>query len=55
MWSGFADRVYRFILIMFGDGVVAQVVLSGGDKGDFQSINWGWVGFACLAVAPELY
>lgn len=31
-----------FILILFGDGVVAQVVLSGGTKGDFQSINWGW-------------
>lgn len=31
-----------FILIMFGDGVVAQVVLSGGLKGDYQSISWGW-------------
>ncbi|KAF2215477.1 hypothetical protein CERZMDRAFT_57026 [Cercospora zeae-maydis SCOH1-5] len=31
-----------FILIMFGDGVVAQVVLSRGEKGDYQSISWGW-------------
>lgn len=31
-----------FILIMFGDGVVAQVVLSEGTKGDYQSISWGW-------------
>ncbi|KIX03909.1 uncharacterized protein Z518_07462 [Rhinocladiella mackenziei CBS 650.93] len=31
-----------FILILFGDGVVAQVVLSGGTKGDYQSISWGW-------------
>ena len=31
-----------FILIMFGDGVVAQVVLSKGAKGDYQSISWGW-------------
>ncbi|KAK3629871.1 glycerol channel [Elasticomyces elasticus] len=31
-----------FILIMFGDGVVAQVVLSGGSHGDYQSISWGW-------------
>ncbi|KAK3071607.1 glycerol channel [Teratosphaeriaceae sp. CCFEE 6253] len=31
-----------FILIMFGDGVVAQVVLSNGEKGDYQSISWGW-------------
>ncbi len=25
-----------------GDGVVAQVVLSDGKKGDYQSISWGW-------------
>lgn len=31
-----------FILIMFGDGVVAQVVLSKGKNGDYQSISWGW-------------
>ncbi|KXS97925.1 hypothetical protein AC578_4381 [Pseudocercospora eumusae] len=31
-----------FILIMFGDGVVAQVVLSNGTKGNYQSISWGW-------------
>lgn len=30
-----------FILILFGDGVVAQVVLSGGTHGDYQSISWG--------------
>ena len=38
-----------FILIMFGDGVVAQVVLSNGTHGDYQSISWGWVS---LVVAP---
>lgn len=31
-----------FIMILFGDGVVAQVVLSGGEKGSYQSISWGW-------------
>lgn len=31
-----------FVLILFGDGVVAQVVLSGGKNGSYQSINWGW-------------
>ena len=37
-----------FILILFGDGVVAQVVLSGGTKGDYQSISWGWgLGVMC--------
>jgi hypothetical protein len=30
-----------FTLIIFGDGVVAQVVLSKGEKGNYQSINWG--------------
>lgn len=31
-----------FFLILFGDGVVAQVVLSNETKGDYQSISWGW-------------
>lgn len=38
----FSEFFGTFILIMFGDGVVAQVVLSGGTKGNYQSINWGW-------------
>jgi aquaglyceroporin related protein len=39
----FSEFLGTFILIMFGDGVVAQVVLSKGEKGDYQSISWGWV------------
>lgn len=38
-WSEFFGTM---ILILFGDGVVAQVVLSGETKGDYQSISWGW-------------
>lgn len=38
----FAEFWGVFILIMFGDGVVAQVVLSKGKNGDYQSISWGW-------------
>ncbi|TKA82658.1 hypothetical protein B0A55_00766 [Friedmanniomyces simplex] len=38
----FSEFMGTFILIMFGDGVVAQVVLSNGLKGDYQSISWGW-------------
>jgi aquaglyceroporin related protein len=30
------------ILILFGDGVVAQVILSNNTKGDYQSISWCW-------------
>ena len=40
----FSEFLGTFILIMFGDGVVAQVVLSNGEKGQYQSISWGWVG-----------
>lgn len=40
------DAVSEFfgtmILILFGNGVVAQVLLSHGQKGDYQSISWGW-------------
>ena len=46
----FAEFWGTFILVLFGDGSVAQVLLStnqkyapGGDGfGDYQSINWGW-------------
>lgn len=38
----FSEFFGVFILILFGDGVVAQVVLSGGKNGSYQSINWGW-------------
>ncbi|KAH7143462.1 aquaporin-like protein [Dactylonectria macrodidyma] len=39
---GFSEFLGTMILILFGDGVVAQVVLSKGTKGDYQSISWGW-------------
>ena len=38
----FAEFWGVFILVMFGDGSVAQVVLSGEAKGNYQSISWGW-------------
>jgi hypothetical protein len=38
----FSEFFGVFIMILFGDGVVAQVVLSGGTKGNYQSISWGW-------------
>lgn len=41
MRDPFAEFMGVFTLIIFGDGVVAQVVLSNGTRGDYQSINWG--------------
>lgn len=38
----FSEFCGVFILMLFGDGGVAQVVLSGGTKGDYQSISWSW-------------
>lgn len=38
----FSEFFGTMVLILFGDGVVAQVVLSNGTKGDYQSISWGW-------------
>ncbi|CCU82913.1 unnamed protein product [Blumeria hordei] len=31
-----------FVLVLFGDGAIAQVVLSKNTRGDWQSICWGW-------------
>jgi aquaglyceroporin related protein len=42
MREPFSEFFGVFIFILFGDGVIAQVVLSKGTKGDYQSISWGW-------------
>ena len=37
-----AEFLGTFVLIAFGVGVVAQVVLSQGANGGYLSINLGW-------------
>jgi aquaglyceroporin related protein, other eukaryote len=37
-----AEFMGVFILTMFSGGAVAQVVLSNGTKGEYQTISWGW-------------
>lgn len=38
----FSEFFGTLVLVLFGNGVVAQVVLSENKKGDYQSISWGW-------------
>lgn len=40
--EGFSEFFATMIMILFGDGVVAQVSLSENEKGNYQSISWGW-------------
>lgn len=40
--ESFSEFFGTMILILFGDGVVAQVTLSRDQRGDYQSISWGW-------------
>lgn len=43
LWQdAFSEFLGTMTLILFGDGVVAQVVLSKNVKGEYQSISWGW-------------
>ncbi|KND88426.1 putative membrane protein [Tolypocladium ophioglossoides CBS 100239] len=43
IWQdAFSEFLGTMVLILFGDGVVAEVVLSKGVKGNYQSISWGW-------------
>lgn len=45
-----AEFLGTFVLIVFGTGVVAQVVLSGGANGGYLSINLAWGLAVMLAV-----
>jgi aquaglyceroporin related protein, other eukaryote len=54
----FMEFMGTFIMIIFGDGSVAQVLLSANpnlpessqSKGEYQSISWGWGIGVCLGV-----
>lgn len=51
MREALAEFLGTFILMVFGVGVVAQVVLGGGAHGEYLSINIGWG----LAVVMGVY
>jgi hypothetical protein len=37
-----SEFMATFVLVLLGEGSVAQVLLSSGTKGDWASIAWGW-------------
>ncbi|MEJ2860976.1 MIP/aquaporin family protein [Actinomycetospora flava] len=39
-----------FILIVFGTAAVAQMVVSGGDAGDWATLTWGWVAGLIMGI-----
>ena len=45
-----AEFLGTCIMIVFGVGSVAQVVLTHGEAGIYQSINWGWGIGVCFGV-----
>ncbi|KAK4083739.1 uncharacterized protein Triagg1_1401 [Trichoderma aggressivum f. europaeum] len=56
MREPFSEFFGVMILVLFGDGSVAQVVLGKGAKGDWNNINWGWalgvmLGVYCAGVS----
>ncbi|ORY91786.1 aquaporin-like protein [Leucosporidium creatinivorum] len=43
-----AELLATFLLVLIGDGVVAQTVLSGGANGSWLGINFAWAGAVFL-------
>jgi len=41
-----AEFLGTFVLVLFGNGAIAQSVLSLNSKGDFFAVNWGW----CIGI-----
>jgi aquaglyceroporin related protein len=46
-----AEFIATCVMIVLGDGVVAQVVLSDNAKGQYLSISFGW----CFGVMCAIY
>ena len=42
MQDAFSEFFGVFVMVLFGDGSVAQVTLGMNKFGDYQSISWGW-------------
>ncbi|XP_046635276.1 aquaporin-10-like [Daphnia pulicaria] len=40
--AAFAEFIGTYILVVIGNGSIAQSQLTNGEKGDYFTINWGW-------------
>ncbi|KAI9565618.1 hypothetical protein GHT06_009410 [Daphnia sinensis] len=40
--AAFAEFLGTYILVVIGNGSIAQSQLTNGEKGDYFTINWGW-------------
>ncbi|XP_057370999.1 aquaporin-9-like isoform X2 [Daphnia carinata] len=40
--AAFAEFVGTYVLVVIGNGSVAQAQLTHGQKGDYFAVNWGW-------------
>eukprot|EP00039_Didymoeca_costata_P000776 m.47228 g.47228 ORF g.47228 m.47228 type:complete len:93 (-) comp10466_c0_seq1:662-940(-) len=50
-----AELLGTMVLILFGNGVVAQTVLSKGDNGSYLSINFGWGLGVAMGMVSNYY
>lgn len=53
MREPFSEFFGTMILVLFGDGSIAQVMLGQGAKGDWQTINWGWAYVVSLSYTSQ--
>ncbi|WP_083680003.1 MULTISPECIES: MIP/aquaporin family protein [unclassified Pseudonocardia] len=48
--EGVGELAGTFVLVVFGTAAVAQMVVSGGDAGDWATLTWGWVAGLIMGI-----